>query len=102
MTAAPDRVPDPVDGELEGLLAHAAVQERLTDFEGRLQADELNLIPHAEVRRRIAGRKEELLDHILATDPLYVGSMSLAEAEVAKGQRGRPLAEVVADLDSET
>lgn len=88
MTALPDPVPDLVDGEFEGLLAHAAVQERLTDYEGRLQADEVDLTPQAEVRRRIAGRKEELLDHILATDPLYVGSMSLAEAEVANGQRG--------------
>ncbi len=43
-----------------------------------------------------------MLGHVLATDPVYVDSMSLAEAEVAKGQRGRLLAEVVADLDSET
>ena len=51
---------------------------------------------------RVAHDDGDLLDHILATHPSYVGSMNLAEAEVAKGQRGRPLDEVIADLDSET
>jgi hypothetical protein len=58
MTAVPDPVPDPVDDELESLLAQPAVQARLTEFERRLQADELDLIPHSEVRRRIDGNEE--------------------------------------------
>ena len=49
----------------------------------------------------IAVDEDELLDHILANDPEYVRSMSLAEAEAAKGRRGRLLDEVVAELDSE-
>jgi hypothetical protein len=58
MTAVEDRGPDLVERELGGTIAHAVVQERLTDFDGHLQADELDLIPHAEVRGRIAGRIE--------------------------------------------
>ncbi len=49
----------------------------------------------------IAVDEDELLDHILAHAPEYVRSMSLAEAEVATGQRGRLMDEVVAELDSE-
>jgi prevent-host-death family protein len=49
----------------------------------------------------IAVDEDELLDHILATAPGYVRSMSLTEAEVAKGKRGRLLHKVVAELDSE-
>ena len=49
----------------------------------------------------IAVDEDELLDHILANAPEYVRSVSLAQAEVAKGQRGRLLGEVVAELDSE-
>jgi hypothetical protein len=102
MTAGPDGAPDHVDGELEGSRAHAAFQGRLTVLEGRLQTNELDLILNAEVTGRVAHDDGDLLDHILATHPSYVGSMNLAEAEVAKGQRGRPLDEVIADLDSET
>jgi prevent-host-death family protein len=49
----------------------------------------------------IAVDEDELLDHILANAPEYVRSLSLAEAEMSKGQRGRLLDEVVAELDSE-
>ena len=101
MTAGPDGAPDHVDGELEGSRAHAAFQGRLTDLDGRLQTDELDLILNAEVTGRVARDDGDLLDHILATHPSYVGSMRLAEAEVAEGQRGRPLDEVIAELDCE-
>ena len=53
MGAMPDPVPDPVDDELESLLAQPAIQARLTEFERRLQADELDLIPHSEVRHQL-------------------------------------------------
>ena len=48
----------------------------------------------------IAVDEDELLDHVLATAPEYLRSMRLTEAEVSEGRRGRPLAEVVAELDS--
>ncbi|MHB1525676.1 MAG: hypothetical protein ACYCZN_05295 [Candidatus Dormibacteria bacterium] len=53
MGAMPDPAPDPVDDELESLLAQPAVQARLTEFEWRLQADELDLIPHSGVRHQL-------------------------------------------------
>jgi hypothetical protein len=53
MGAVSDPVPDPVDDELESLLAQPAVQARLTEFEQRLQADELDLVAHSEVRRQL-------------------------------------------------
>jgi len=44
--------------------------------------------------------EEELLDFVLATAPEYVAGMSTADEEVARGETGRPLDEVLEELDS--
>ncbi|MDA8331444.1 MAG: hypothetical protein M0027_09625 [Candidatus Dormibacteraeota bacterium] len=53
MVVVPDSAADPVDDELESLLAHPDVEERLTEFQRRLQSEELDLIPHSEVRHQL-------------------------------------------------
>jgi hypothetical protein len=45
--------PDPLDEEVERLLADPQIRGRLEDFEARLNRGELTTIPHAEVRRRL-------------------------------------------------
>ena len=44
--------------------------------------------------------EEELLDHVLANTPEYVRSMRTAEREITRGTRGRPLEEVLADIEA--
>ena len=44
--------------------------------------------------------EEELLDHVLSQAPEYVRTMRRAEKEIARGERGRPLEEVLGDLES--
>jgi len=44
--------------------------------------------------------EEELLDHVLANSPEYVRSMRTAEREITRGTRGRPLEEVLADIEA--
>ena len=44
--------------------------------------------------------EEELLDHVLANAPEYVRSMRKAEAEVARGERGRRLEDVLSDFEA--
>jgi prevent-host-death family protein len=48
----------------------------------------------------VAREEDDWLDHVLANVPEDVRSMSAAEAELTRGQKGRPLAEVVAELDA--
>jgi hypothetical protein len=45
--------PDPIDEEVERLLADPEIRARLEDFEERFKRGELKTIPHAEVRRRL-------------------------------------------------
>jgi prevent-host-death family protein len=45
--------------------------------------------------------EEDLLDHVLANAPEYVRSMSEAELEISRGERGRPLEEVLGELEPE-
>ena len=44
--------------------------------------------------------EEELLDHVLANSPEYVRSMRTAEREITRETRGRPLEEVLADIEA--
>lgn len=44
--------------------------------------------------------EEELLDFVLANAPEYVAGMRTADEEVATGETGRPLDEVLEELDS--
>ena len=44
--------------------------------------------------------EEELLDHVLANSPEYVRSMRTAEREITRVTRGRPLEEVLADIEA--
>jgi prevent-host-death family protein len=44
--------------------------------------------------------EEELLDHVLTNAPEYVRSMRSAEREIARGTRGRPLEEVLGELEA--
>jgi hypothetical protein len=54
MASTAEPVPDPIDEELEKLLDHPVVRERLDDFERRRAAGRLGEgIPHSEVRRRL-------------------------------------------------
>ncbi|MDB5067410.1 MAG: hypothetical protein JWM18_3844 [Chloroflexi bacterium] len=54
MAATADPVPDPIDEELERLLEHPVVRERLDDYERRRAEGRLGEgIPHSEVRRRL-------------------------------------------------
>jgi hypothetical protein len=54
MAATADPTPDPIDEELEKLLEHPVVRERLDDFERRRAEGRLGEgIPHSEVRRRL-------------------------------------------------
>ncbi|MDA8070664.1 MAG: type II toxin-antitoxin system Phd/YefM family antitoxin [Actinomycetota bacterium] len=46
--------------------------------------------------------EEDLLDHVLATAPEYVRSMRTATREIARGSRGRPLEEVLGELEAGT
>ena len=43
--------------------------------------------------------EEELLDHVLANSPEYVRSMRTAESEISRGTRGRPLEDVLTDIE---
>jgi len=45
--------------------------------------------------------EEELLDHVLANAPEYVRTMRTAGREIARGTRGRPLEEVLGELEAE-
>ena len=45
--------------------------------------------------------EEDLLDHVLSNAPEYVRSMRTAEREIARGERGRPLEEVLGELETE-
>ena len=49
----------------------------------------------------VAVDEEALLDYVLATSPEYVCSIKLAQSEIAQGDRGRDLEEVLAELDAE-
>lgn len=49
----------------------------------------------------IAVDEEALLDYVLETSPEYVRSINLAQTEIALGDRGRDLEEVLAELDME-
>lgn len=44
--------------------------------------------------------EEELFDHLLTNAPQYVRSMRTAEREISRGTRGRPLEEVLADIEA--
>jgi prevent-host-death family protein len=44
--------------------------------------------------------EEELLDHVLTNAPEYVRSIRTAESEIARGTRGRPLEEVLRELEA--
>jgi prevent-host-death family protein len=44
--------------------------------------------------------EEELLDHVLANAPEYVRSMRTAERAISRGTRGRPLEEVLGELEA--
>lgn len=44
--------------------------------------------------------EEVLLDLVLANAPAYVRSMRTAEREIARGERGRPLEDVVGELEA--
>ena len=43
--------------------------------------------------------EEALMDHVLAHAPSYVRRMKTAAKEIASGKRGRPLEEVLGDLE---
>jgi len=45
--------------------------------------------------------EDALLDFALENAPEYVRSMKQAKREIAKGERGRPLEDVLADLEKE-
>ena len=49
----------------------------------------------------VAVDEDALLDYVLATSPEYVRSIKLAQSEIAQGDRGRDLEEVLAELDAE-
>ena len=49
----------------------------------------------------VAVDEDALLDYVLATSPEYVRSINLAQSEIAQGDRGRDLEEVLAELDAE-
>ena len=49
----------------------------------------------------VAVDEEALLDYVLATSPDYVRSINLAQSEIAQGDRGRDLEEVLAELNAE-
>lgn len=44
--------------------------------------------------------EEELYDFVLSNAPEYVADMRRADAEVAREELGRPLVEVLTDLDA--
>lgn len=45
--------------------------------------------------------EDELLDHLLANAPEYVRSMRTAQREISRGTRGRPLEDVLGELENE-
>jgi prevent-host-death family protein len=49
----------------------------------------------------VAVDEDALLDYVLATSPEYVRSINLAQSEIAQGDRGRDLEEVLAELNVE-
>lgn len=49
----------------------------------------------------IAVDEEALLDYVLETSPEYVRSINLAQTEIALGDRGRDLEEVLVELNVE-
>jgi prevent-host-death family protein len=49
----------------------------------------------------VAVDEDALLDYVLATSPEYVRSINLAQSEIAQGDRGRDLEEVLAELNAE-
>lgn len=44
--------------------------------------------------------EEDLLDHVLANAPEYVRSMRKAEAEIARGERGRRIEDVLSGTEA--
>lgn len=48
----------------------------------------------------VAVDDEALLDHVLATAPEYIRSMTDAETDIARGERGRSLETVLAELET--
>ena len=49
----------------------------------------------------VAVDEDALLDYVLATSPEYVRTINLAQTEIALGNRGRDLEEVLDELDAE-
>lgn len=45
--------------------------------------------------------EDDLIDYVLANAPEYVADMAEAEERFARGERGRPLAEILDELDRE-
>ena len=49
----------------------------------------------------VAIDEDALLDYVLATSPEYVRTINSAQTEIALGNRGRDLEEVLAELNAE-
>ncbi len=49
----------------------------------------------------VAVDEDALLDYVLATSPEYVRTINLAQTEIALGNRGRDLEEVLDERDAE-